>query len=138
MLVSMKRLLVAAFLVVVAVVTLVLVERNLSVAEDPKPAPLRHVVLFKFKDSASKEQVAKLAEEFRQLPKKIPGIIDFEFGTNNSPEGLNEGLTHCFVVTFKSEKDREVYLPHPAHKGFVDQLLPHLDKAVVVDYFVGK
>lgn len=118
--------------------TSVFIGRNLSVAQDPPAKTLRHVVLFKFKDSANKEQVEKLVTEFRGLSKKITAIADFEYGINNSPEGMNDGLTHCFLVTFKSEKDRDIYLPHAAHKEFVDHLLPHLEKAVVVDYFAGK
>jgi hypothetical protein len=31
-----------------------------------------------------------------------------------------------------------VYLPHPAHKAFVDVLMPHLDKVLVIDYWAGK
>jgi len=108
------------------------------VAQESTGKPLRHVVLFKFKDSASQEQVAKLVEAFRNLPKQIPVIADFEYGVNNSPEGLNEGLTHAFLVTFKNAQDRDAYLPHPAHKAFVDQLLPHLEKAVVVDFNASK
>ena len=107
-------------------------------AQETAKQPLRHVVLFKFKDATSQEQVAKLVEAFRQLPKQIPQIADFEFGVNNSSEGLSEGLTHAFLVTFKNAQDRDAYLPHPAHKAFVDQLLPHLDKAVVVDFNVSK
>lgn len=107
-------------------------------AQDSQDKVLRHVVLFKFKDSSSKEQVEKVVDEFRALAKKIPTIADFEYGINNSPEGLNEGLTHCFLVTFKSEKDRDAYLPHAAHQAFVEQLKPHLEKAVVVDYFASK
>jgi hypothetical protein len=41
-------------------------------------------------------------------------------------------------VTFTSEKDREIYLPHPAHKAFVDVLKPYLDKVLVIDYWAGK
>lgn len=96
---------------------------------------LRHVVLFKFKDDTSPEDVKKVEEAFIALGDKIPLIKDFEWGTNNSPEGLNKGLTHCFFVTFESEKDRDDYLPHPAHKEFVDVLLPHLDDVTVVDYW---
>ena len=135
---TVKRAAVGAVLFSAVAIASHLLERNFTVAEDVAAKPLRHVVLFKFKDSASKEQVDKLVNEFRALPKKIPVIAEFEFGVNNSPEGLNEGLTHCFLVTFKNEKDREVYLPHAAHKAFVDQLLPHLEKAVVVDYFASK
>lgn len=100
-----------------------------------EPKMLRHVVLFKFKDNATAEQVKKVEDAFRALPSKIKEIKAFEWGTNNSPEGLNQGLTHCFFVTFASEKDREVYLPHPAHKEFVTLLQPYLDKATVVDYW---
>ncbi len=31
-----------------------------------------------------------------------------------------------------------VYLPHPEHTAFVNLLKPHLEKAVVVDYWAGK
>lgn len=79
---------------------------------------LRHVVLFKFKDSSTPEDIKKVEEAFRALPSKIKEIKGFEWGTNNSPENLAQGFTHCFFLTFDSEKDREVYLPHPAHKAF--------------------
>jgi hypothetical protein len=96
---------------------------------------LRHVVMFQFKESSSKADVDKVVEAFRELPSKIPEIAAFEYGTDNSPEKLSDGLTHCFLVTFKSEADREVYLPHPAHMAFVDVLKPHLEKVVVIDYW---
>lgn len=102
--------------------------------KNPNLGKLRHVVLFKFKDDTTKEQVKKIEDEFRALPAKIPEIVDFEWGTNNSPEGLEEGLTHCFLVTFKDAKGRAAYLPHKEHKKFVAILRPRLDKVVVVDY----
>jgi hypothetical protein len=112
--------------------------KNLTVADEPSAKLLRHVVLFKFKDSSTPDQVQTVVDAFRQLPGKIDEIADFEFGTNNSPEGLNDGFTHCFLVTFKSEKGRDAYLPHQAHQDFVSVLRPHLDKVLVVDYWAGK
>lgn len=97
---------------------------------------LRHVVLFKFKDDATSEQVKQVEDAFRKLPSQIKEIKDFEWGTNNSPENLNQGLTHCFFLSFENEKDRDAYLPHPAHKAFGAVLRPYLDKVVVVDYWV--
>lgn len=96
---------------------------------------LRHVVMFKFKDSSSRADVKKVEDAFAGLAQKISLIKDFEWGTNNSPENLNQGLTHCFLVTFSSEKDRDAYLVHPEHKAFVEVLKPHLDKATVLDYW---
>ncbi|MFM8188061.1 MAG: Dabb family protein [Pirellula sp.] len=106
--------------------------------QESKKTMLRHVVIFKFKDASSEQEVQKVVDGFRELKSKIPQIASFEFGTNNSPEGLNDGFTHCFLVTFKSEKDRDAYLPHPAHKAFVELLKPHLDKAMVIDYWAGE
>ena len=130
----MKNLMRTALL---AIVVLALVADNLS-ADGPKGAcdkgKLRHVVLFKFKDTSSPEEIKKIEDAFRALPSKIPAIIDFEWGTNNSPEGLDQGFTHCFLVTFDDAEGRAEYLPHPAHKEFVEILKPHLDKVLVIDY----
>ena len=98
---------------------------------------LRHVVLFKFKDTSSAADVKKVEDAFRALAGKLPIIKSFEWGKNNSPENLNQGLTHCFLVTFASEKDRDVYLPHPEHQAFVEILKPHLDKVTVIDYWAS-
>ena len=107
-------------------------------AADNEGKLLRHVVMFQFKATSSEADVAKVVEAFRQLPSKIPTIASFEFGTNNSPEDLADGFTHCFLVTFKSEKDREAYLPHAAHAAFVEVLKPHLEKVMVIDYWASK
>lgn len=98
---------------------------------------LRHVVLFKFKDESSAAEVKKVEDAFLGLSSKIEQIQDLEWGINNSPEGLDQGFTHCFLVTFASEEDRAIYLPHPDHQAFVDVLGPHLDKVLVVDYWTA-
>jgi len=96
---------------------------------------LRHVVVFKYKEEATKAQIDKVEKEFRALKDKIPGIVSLEAGVNNSPEGLNKDFTHIFIVTFRNEKAREVYLPHPEHKAFVGVLKPILDDVFVVDFW---
>ncbi|MDB5246636.1 MAG: Stress responsive alpha-beta barrel protein [Segetibacter sp.] len=110
-------------------------------AQNSKQMPgklLRHVVLLKFKDASTPADVKKVEDAFRELPSKIKAVKGFEWGTNNSPENINQGFTHCFFVSFETEKDREEYLPHPSHKAFVDVLTPHLDKVLVIDYWAGK
>jgi len=99
---------------------------------------LRHVVLFKFTDTSTPEDVKKVEDAFAALKGKISQIKDYEWGTNSSPENLNQGLTHCFFVTFHSDKDRDDYLVHPDHQAFVEVLKPHLDKVTVVDYWATK
>jgi len=101
----------------------------------PRSGKLRHVVCFKFKETASAADIQKVIDEFRALKKKIRLIKEFECGTNVSPEKLDKGFTHCFVATFATEKDRDDYLVHPEHKAFVEILKPVLAEAFVVDYW---
>lgn len=107
-----------------------------SQAQQKAGAKLRHVVLFKFKDSATPEDIKKVEDAFAGLSKKIKLIKDLEWGTNNSPEGLSQGLTHCFFLTFSSDKDRDAYLVHPDHKVFGELVGPYVDKVTVVDYWI--
>jgi len=106
-------------------------------ADDSKePAKvLRHAVFFKFKDGTSDEDIGNVVRAFDALPKKIDSIQDYQRGKNISPAGLDDGLTHCFLVTFKDEAGRAKYLPHPDHKAFGEALKPHLDRVFVVDYW---
>lgn len=99
------------------------------------PRRLRHVVLFKFKETSTPEDVARIVAGFQALPGKIKEIAGFEWGTDVSPEGKAQGFTHCFLVTFATAADRDVYLPHPAHKEFVALVGPHVDQVCVVDYW---
>jgi len=95
-------------------------------------------VIFKFKEESSDEDVQKLNDAFNALPEAIPVIKDFEWGINDSPENFHQDFTHCYLVTFASEEDRDnVYTPHPQHQAFVKSLQPHLDKVFVVDYWTN-
>lgn len=96
---------------------------------------LKHVVMFGWKDGTDSATIKKVVDAFLQLPSQISLIKHFEWGTNNSPEKLNQGLTHCFQLSFASEKDRDDYLVHHAHKLFVAMEKPNLDKVTVFDYW---
>ena len=96
---------------------------------------LRHAVFFQFKDTSTDEDTGQVVEAFRALPSVIDTITDFHWGTNNSPEGLNDDFTHCFLLTFQDEDGRAVYLPHAEHKAFGDVLRPHMENVFVIDYW---
>jgi lysophospholipase L1-like esterase len=105
---------------------------------DSQDKLLRHIVLFKFKETTSKAEVQEVVDAFHALPGKIPEIADFEYGTDVSVENKAAGFTHGFVVTFKTAKDREIYLPHPAHQEFVKLVGPRIADVLVFDYWTGK
>ena len=119
-------------------VSFVMIGALTAAAQSTESKVLRHVVLFKFKDASTPEDVKKVEAAFADLAGKLSLIKGYEWGTNNSPEKLNQGLTHCFLLTFSNEKDRDAYLIHPDHKAFGKILGPHLDKVTVVDYWTEK
>ena len=98
-------------------------------------AKLRHVVAFKFKQTATGEQIKQVEDAFRDLKKKIKEIQEYEWGTNVSKETHNKGCTHGFILTFKSEADRDTYIEHPAHKDFGKLVGPVLDDVFVIDFW---
>lgn len=120
---------------IILVIIIAMTTTSRAQSQEDRGKLLRHVVLLKFKESAAPADVKKVEAAFAGLSKKITLIKQFEWGTNNSPENLNQGLTHCFLVTFTSEKDRDAYLVHPEHQAFVEILKPHLDKVTVIDYW---
>ncbi|OEK05622.1 stress responsive alpha-beta barrel domain-containing protein [Roseivirga misakiensis] len=99
---------------------------------------LRHIVLFKFNEDADPAAVKKAEDAFLALPGKIPEIKAFEWGLNNSPERLDKGFTHSYFLTFASEEDRAVYLPHPDHKAFGALLDGILADVLVFDYWANR
>ncbi|MGC6458668.1 MAG: Dabb family protein [Akkermansiaceae bacterium] len=130
----MKTLLVAIF-ALVPLLSLADHHKEKKAAKKEMTAPFRHVVCFKFKKEATPKQIKKLETEFAALKGKIKAIIDFEWGTNVSPENRAKGFTHCFIVTFKDQAGLDVYLPHKAHQEFVTKFAkPILEDVFVIDY----
>lgn len=100
-----------------------------------KEGPLQHVVIFKFKETSSKNSVDSVVNAFVGLKDKITVIKKLEWGLNDSPENWHQGFTHCFILTFNNKYDRDVvYQKHQAHLDFQKILGPHMDKVFVVDY----
>ena len=96
---------------------------------------LRHAVYLAFKESTVDSDVNAVVDQFASLEQEIPSIIDFEMGVNNSPENLDDGFTHCFLVTFADVKGLQSYLAHPGHVGLVTKATPFAANMFVMDYF---
>lgn len=105
-----------------------------------KSKQVKHVVVFKYKASATAAQIEEVTNAFKGLKTKIPGITSFEYGINNSPENLNKGFTHVYLLTFSNAAARDNYLPHPEHKKFGELLgrLGVLEEPFLVDFEVNK
>lgn len=97
---------------------------------------VRHILLVRLREGISAELFLTAVAAFREMAGKIEGIVGFEYGTNNSAEGHNRGLTYVVTLTFASVEARDAYLPHPEHRKFVDWVgqLDMIDEILVFDY----
>jgi hypothetical protein len=96
--------------------------------------PVKHIALIRFKPATSQAKIKEVFDILGRLPAVIPGILDYCAGPNTSPEGLDQGFTHAFIMTFKDAAARDTYLPHPEHEKAKQLVLPHVDSAVVFDF----
>ena len=101
-------------------------------------ASLNHVVCFKFKSTASSQDIKQVQDAFGQLKTKVPGIEKFKSGTNVSKEQRNKGFTQCWILTFKTEKDRDAYIEHPEHQAFAKKIGAFIDDVFVIDFWNKK
>ena len=76
---------------------------------------IRHIVLIKFRPELEAAQIEERLQSVVALKDKIGGILSVTAGENNSPENLEKGFRHGFVVDFADGAARDAYLPHPEH-----------------------
>ncbi|RUR08812.1 Dabb family protein [Legionella sp. km772] len=100
---------------------------------------INHIVILQFKPQHSEADIEAALNQLSNLKNEIPSMKGFTFGKNLSPEQLNKGYTHAFVMTFEHAEGRDAYLAHAEHQRIASEvLLPMLeeglDSVVVLDY----
>ncbi|KAG8643607.1 stress-response A/B barrel domain-containing protein HS1 [Manihot esculenta] len=95
---------------------------------------VKHVLLAKFKEGISSDEIEKLIKGYANLVNLIEPMKAFHWGTDVSIENLHQGFTHVFESTFESTEGVAEYISHPAHVDFANLFLPALEKVVVIDY----
>ncbi len=97
---------------------------------------VRHVVMFSFKKDAEDAEIKEVDALFKELPSVISEIQSFESGVNISPENLDKGFTHIYLLSFADEKARDIYLYHKTHQAFSAKAGKIFDDVMVMDYLV--
>ncbi|SRR4028119_715751 len=97
---------------------------------------IQHMVLLKIKPEVTPEKITDLFNQLAELQQLIPGITYFSGGPYSSSEGLNQGYTHGFLMTFESIDARDIYLPHPEHERVKAALLQCIDGVIAFDFEV--
>lgn len=91
---------------------------------------ITHVVLLRLQTDLPKTAVDGVFAELASLQGRIPGLSSFAGGPYSSPEGLNRGYTHGFVMTFQDARSRDAYLTHPEHEKVKEKVLGALEGGV--------
>ena len=99
-------------------------------------AKIKHIVLVKFKDDTTAEQKQMVSEQILDLTETVTGIEDYVAGDNCSPESLNQGFAHGFVITFTDSAARDAYLVHPEHQRVKALVMPLIESVLVFDFEV--
>jgi hypothetical protein len=119
-------------------------------AEAYKPGLIRHIVLFQYALGTTATQRGQVVERFLALGdacRRKGGdryLIGIETGPQTSGEGADKGLNQGFIVTLKSEGDRNYYVGTPvvhdpayydqAHQEYKDFIKPLVRNALVFDF----
>jgi hypothetical protein len=97
-------------------------------------ATVHHMVLLQFKAGTPEKRIGDLFAALGRLRETIPGIVHCSGGPYASPEGLNQGYSHGFLMTFTGRAERNQYLDHPAHEAVKREFLPLVEKVVAFDF----
>jgi len=95
---------------------------------------VRHIGMFQFHPEVTPDQIDECFSELKGMIGIIPGLLDMEHGPYESAEGLNDGFTHGFIMTFATARHRDEYLPHPEHERVKSIVVPRLARVTVFDF----
>lgn len=98
---------------------------------------IRHIVLTRFKPEVNEETVREIYAGLAALSEKLPGANDFKGGRSESPEQMERGYMHGFVIDFDSWDALKNYADNEAHKALGAQLVNNatggIDGILVLD-----
>lgn len=84
---------------------------------------IRHIVLTKFKPDTPERRISEIYEGLADVTRTLPGARDFKGGRSESPEKIERGYRHGFVVDFDDWAALAEYSDHPNHQDLGRQLV---------------
>lgn len=98
---------------------------------------IRHIVLIRFQSDVSEAAIAALWDDLMTIRDKVPGTLSITAGRSQSPERIERGYMHGFVVDFADWDALAAYQTHPDHQrlgaALVDAAQGGLDGILVFD-----
>lgn len=78
---------------------------------------IRHIVLTRFKPEMTEDEIADIHAGLSALTTRLPSARGFTGGRSASPERIERGYMHGFVIDFDSWEDLKAYADHPEHRA---------------------
>ena len=84
---------------------------------------IRHIVLTKFKSETPEACIAEIYAGLKTVTEVLPGVHGFTGGRSTSPERIERGYMHGFVVDFDDWDALKTYADNPEHQALGAQLV---------------
>ena len=94
---------------------------------------LRHVVMFRFAEGTTDDQVQALADGLDRMPAAVGTTVDYRHGRD---AGISEtSYDYVVVGDFASVDDYLVYRDHPVHRAVIDErITPVLESRTAIQH----
>lgn len=98
---------------------------------------IRHIVLTKFRPETPEGRIAEIYAGLAALVDKMQGAQSFTGGRSESPEQIERGYMHGFVIDFADWRALQSYAENEEHKALGAQLVANavggIDGILVLD-----
>jgi hypothetical protein len=98
---------------------------------------IRHIVLIRFRADVSEDTISAIFADLHAIKAKLPGVLSITAGRSESPERIERGYMHGFVVDFADWDALAAYQDHPDHRrvgaALVDHAVGGIDGILVFD-----
>jgi Stress responsive A/B Barrel Domain len=103
---------------------------------------IRHIVLVRFRSDVTEAQIAAIFADLQAIKAILPGVLGITSGRSESPEQMERGYMHGFVVDFTDWAALDAYQNHPDHKrvgaALVAGAVGGIEGILVFDLAVGE
>jgi Stress responsive A/B Barrel Domain len=86
---------------------------------------IRHIVLIRFRPEVAEDAIAAIFAHLHAIKAKLPGVLSITSGRSDSPERMERGYLHGFVVDFAGWDALAAYQDHPDHRRAGAALVGH-------------
>lgn len=93
---------------------------------------IRHIVMFRFKAETTEDERAAFLAMLRELPARIPEIIDFEAGRDVMR--LPRSFDLALVASYADLAALDRYTKHEAHLPVIERSRQICEQVASVDY----